>query len=203
MKAKILITAILSLFLFTDCEDSFRDEPLAPLEFKGSMWEFFNSNPRTWGLTCQLIERAGLVGLIDGKDPEYPQITFFAPDVLCLSVYLNEHSYESIEEIPEEDCVDLVLSYIIPERSMREQFGFEEKGTLEGGSEKFTLNNLKLRIYQIKVPFEGMEDIGTTALGIHFKDIGFIYNVAVADYRTDNGIVHALATNNKFENPLK
>lgn len=202
MKTRILIFIVLSFFMFTGCEKNFIEGELPEPVFKGSMWDYFNSRPKAWGLTCQLITRAGLVDLIQGKDPEYPQITFFAPTEIGLYIYLYEHGYESIDDIPQKDCKQLILSYIIPERRMREECSFEEKGTLTGGTEKYTLNDLKLRIYQVKGAFQGMEDIGPTTLGIHFKDLGFIYNVASSDLQTDNGIVHALGTENKFENPL-
>ena len=44
-----------------------------------SIMDYLRSDTANWGLTVVLIERAGLTPLFEGKDENYPEITFFAP----------------------------------------------------------------------------------------------------------------------------
>lgn len=44
-----------------------------------SIMEYLQKDTANWKLTVELIERAELTQLFEGKDPNYKEITFFAP----------------------------------------------------------------------------------------------------------------------------
>ena len=53
-----------------------------------SIMDYLRSDTANWGLTVVLIERAGLTPLFEGKDENYPEITFFAPPSFSILRYV-------------------------------------------------------------------------------------------------------------------
>lgn len=53
-----------------------------------SIMEYLRKDTYNWELTVKLIERAKLTDLFDGKDPNYKEITFFAPPSYSILRYL-------------------------------------------------------------------------------------------------------------------
>ena len=53
-----------------------------------SIMEYLQKDTANWKLTVELIERAELTQLFEGKDPNYKEITFFAPPSLSILRYV-------------------------------------------------------------------------------------------------------------------
>lgn len=53
-----------------------------------SIMEYLRKDTYNWELTVKLIERAKLTDLFDGKDPNYKEITFFAPPSYSILRYI-------------------------------------------------------------------------------------------------------------------
>lgn len=204
MKMMVILLAL----WFAGCKDYFVNEGLPDPVFKGNMWDFFRNDEENWGLYCQLISRAGLEDLFRGNDVSYPQITVFAPTNQSIYQYLlktlddaGERLYQRVEDIPQELCRVLVLSYVVAGRLEKSSFDYEVAGTMEGGTLVETLRGQELRVYRTKSPAEGIPDIGPEGLYIHFTRTGYVARVISAGHVTDNGMVHALSTTFGMVNP--
>ena len=53
-----------------------------------SIMEYLQKDTANWKLTVELIERAELTHIFEGKDPNYKEITFFAPPSLSILRYV-------------------------------------------------------------------------------------------------------------------
>ncbi|WP_270516644.1 fasciclin domain-containing protein [Sanguibacteroides sp. AM78-02pH3A] len=197
---KIYMIVLIASFLW-ECDDNyFHDTGLANGVHDCTMWEYLRSDHENWDSTVLLIERAGLVPLFEGKSAEYPEITFFGPTNLSIIQFLltttdraGNRLYHRIADIPAETCERLVKSHIIPGRRIKEDFDYEVRGTLTGGTILQTLTGIELRVFRTKGDYNGIPDIGPEGLGIHALVNGFIAGVASADIVTNTGIVHSLS----------
>lgn len=216
MKRQDIKLAVYGVFVclaigFSGCSnDYFHDTGIADGLHDCSMWEYLQSDPGNWDSTVMLIKRAGLEPLFQGNDSEYPEITFFGPTNLSVLQFLLKTEagnggrlYHRVADIPEEVCREMVLSYVVAGRMVSENFDFEVKGTLEGGTVVKTLAGMELRVYRIKGSYMGVPDIGAESLAIHFLESGHMAGVASANISTTSGIVHSLSTTFQFINPSK
>lgn len=197
---KLFYLLLLMIGLFTACSnDNYHDSGLANGDHDCSMWEYFQKSPENWDSTMLLIQRAGLQDIFEGNNPQYSQITFFGPTNLSIQQYMYRTEddevirYHSILEIPEEECRNLILSHIIPQRMLKSDFDYEIKGTLTGGTTVKNLMDRELRIYRIKTSYGGIPDIGPEELGLHALTDGAITSIASSDIKTQNGVVHSLS----------
>lgn len=197
---KIYMIVLIASFLW-ECDDNyFHDTGLANGVHDCTMWEYLRSDHENWDSTVLLIQRAGLVPLFEGKSAEYPEITFFGPTNLSIIQFLltttdraGNRLYHRIADIPAETCERLVKSHIIPGRRIKEDFDYEVRGTLTGGTILQTLTGIELRVFRTKGDYNGIPDIGPEGLGIHALVNGFIAGVASADIVTNMGMVHSLS----------
>lgn len=196
----ILFLSLLSLF-FTACDND-EEEAIPVVRYHDcSVWEYLKSDTENWELQTRLIERAGLVPLFDGTDPQHREITFFGLTNLSIMGFLlkttgdnGERLYQDIADIPVELCRTFVLSYVIDGKKEREDFNDEIPGTLTGGTELPNLNGKTLRIYQTRSDYYGVPDAGPRGLFIHALESGYIARIVTSDIETRNGFVHALST---------
>lgn len=202
MKRYILLSITILVIALAGCNDDyFHDTGLADGKHNCSMWEYMKSDHENWDSTVLLIERAGLQSLFDGTDSDNKEITFFGPTNMSIMQFLfktvnddYEMIYNSIKDIPVELCKQLVLSHVIKGKKTSTGFGYENKGTLTGGTELENLLGNPLRIYRTKSEYYDIPDIGPEALYIHSLTFGQIALIASSNIETTNGIVHSLAT---------
>ncbi len=206
-KIKIMVM-VLCCLCGTGCKDYFIDEGVPNPVFDGNMLEFLENDPDNWSLTVELIGRAGLQSLFRGEDPDCPEITFFAPTNLSIYQFLfkttgseGKRLYATVGDIPEEECRELVLAYVVAGSRQKEDFDYEVKGTLEGGTVVRTLSDLELRVYRTKTAVNGIPDIGPEGMGIHFLSSGHLATVVSAGHVTNTGMVHALSSTFQLVNP--
>lgn len=202
---KNILILIGLLWVVCSCDDYYHDSGLADGKHDCSMWEYLNTQPQDWDSTVLLIERAGLVDLFDGKDKEYPEITFFGVTDLSIEQFLlktvdeeDEPLYERIEDVPVDLCRKMLLSHVVPGRMMKTDFDYEVKGTLTGGTMVTTLSGVELRVYRTRSEYGGVPDIGAEGLAIHAIISGQMASVASADVETLNGVVHSLSYTYQF-----
>ena len=100
--------------------------------YDGTIMEYLRSNTEQWGYTVQMIERAGLTDLFEGRVDTVPTMTFFAPPSFAVYRYLmdckykgvTEDRYESIEDMPVELCRELILKHVVVGKYLKENIGF-------------------------------------------------------------------------------
>ena len=152
-----------------------------------------------------MIEHAGLKDVFDGTNPEFKQITFFAPTNLSINQFLfkttdetGDMVYSSVKDVPVELCRKMLLAHVLDRRMMKEDFDYEVKGTLTGGTMVTTIGDVELRVYRTRTPYNGIPDIGPESLFFHAVISGHIAMVASADIEMTNGVVHSLSYTYEF-----
>ena len=173
-KMKTILFICITVTLLASCEKDYQhDTGLADGYHDCSMMDYLRSDHNNWDSIVVAIEYAGLTGIFEGTNPDYKEITFFGPTNMSIRKFFLEQTgekiYQSIREIP---------------------------GTLTGGTEVYSLNNVKLRVYRTQSEFNGIPDIGAEGLKIHAEVSGQMASIASADIETNNGVVHSLS--NRF-----
>lgn len=198
---KSILFIFITIALLASCEKDYRhDTGLADGYHDCSMMDYLRSDHNNWDSIVVAIEYAGLTGIFEGTNPDYKEITFFGPTNMSIRKFFLEQTgekiYQSIREIPVELVRNMILAYLVEGKKMKESFDYEIKGTLTGGTEVYSLNNVKLRVYRTQSEFNGIPDIGAEGLKIHAEISGQMADIASADIETNNGVVHSLS--NRF-----
>lgn len=191
----IYMTVFYALALsLAGCDKNYEDTGLADGVHDCSMLEYMeNDRSNNWDSAVVAIRYCNLADIFNGTNPEYKDgITFTGFTNFSVSKYLFENGYKRITDIPAGICSDMVLSHVVKGRYMQEDFDYEIKGTLDGGTKLPNLVGDTLRLYRIKTPFMGTPDIGAEKMGVHSKKYGHMAVVASCNIQTTNGIVHSL-----------
>lgn len=210
MKNYILLLIVATACLLGSCgKETFHDTGLAHGIYNGTAWEYLQQGHGSWDSLVIMVRKAGLVDLLNGKDPDHPEITLFGLTNLSIIQYLlrtaddaGEQAYRAVADLPDALCREILLSYVIPGKHVRMDFPYEVQGTLEGGKVYQNLNGLDLRVYRVIGNWQGMTDIGADGIGFHFTGSGYIGHVASGDITTDNAIVHSLSTTFQMVDPV-
>ena len=185
----------------TGCgNDFYHDSGLADGKHDCTVWEYLQTDHYNWDSVIVMIEHAGLKDVFDGTNPEFKQITFFAPTNLSVNQFLfkttgetGDMVYSSVKDVPVELCRKMLLAHVLNRRMMKEDFDYEVKGTLTGGTMVTTIGGVELRVYRTRTPYNGIPDIGPESLFFHAVTSGHIAMVASADIEMMNGVVHSLS----------
>ena len=190
----------------TGCgNDFYHDSGLADGKHDCTVWEYLQTDHYNWDSVIVMIEHAGLKDVFDGTNPEFKQITFFAPTNLSVNQFLfkttgetGDMVYSSVKDVPVELCRKMLLAHVLNRRMMKEDFDYEVKGTLTGGTMVTTIGGVELRVYRTRTPYNGIPDIGPESLFFHAVTSGHIAMVASADIEMMNGVVHSLSYTHEF-----
>lgn len=195
------LCAVLSLGSCTKW--NYHDGGIAYGVHDGSMWDYFQGQPRDWDSTRVMIQHAGLQDLFEGKG-EYEQITFLAPGNLAIMTYLFDNNYRRVSEIPVAECRRLLEKLIIPRqrilmndvpRGSRSDATGEKIGgkvyTLMDGSEAF--------LWTFQESYLGVENAGAVHLWFYIEKFAVSRRIYSSNIQTDNGVVQALGNDFLFE----
>lgn len=183
---------LLMVFAGTACtQENFIDTGKASGVFDGNMIEYMKSDPLNWDSTLVVIEWAGLTPLFEGKDAQYPEITFFGPTNLSILRYMLNNKIERVKDVEPEVWKDMLLRYVIAGKHMKDSFSI---GDVDKGGDTFTaLAGNRIRVYRKLNAYKETPDVGPVSLHIQSSDTGYsIVQVASADIEPDNGAVHSL-----------
>ena len=203
---KILYVFLVLWGVATGCgNDFYHDSGLADGKHDCTVWEYLQTDHYNWDSVIVMIEHAGLKDVFDGTNPEFKQITFFAPTNLSVNQFLfkttgetGDMVYSSVKDVPVELCRKMLLAHVLNRRMMKEDFDYEVKGTLTGGTMVTTIGGVELRVYRTRTPYNGIPDIGPESLFFHAVTSGHIAMVASADIEMMNGVVHSLSYTYEF-----
>lgn len=164
------------------------------------MLEYFQNGRGSWDSLVIAIRHAGIEDIFSGKATGYEHgITFFGMTNYSIKHFLKhtldengERIYMQVTDIPRDLCRTMILSHVIEGKMMMQDFDYEVKGTLDGGTVKKTLTGKDLRIYRITSPEGNIPDAGPEYLGIHALESGVIALIESCNIETTNGVVHSL-----------
>lgn len=169
-------------------------EPIA--HHDKTMWEYMSGDKYNWSLTREVIERAGLRDLFEGKSTYGSDLTFFGITNHSIRRYLLKNDLENVSELSPDLCKEWILSSIYPKALKLDRWkeGAREPGQVIGtGGEMCTmLSGKKLWIYAYRAPYNGVVGMGPKQLHLVSPEKQTYTDVVSHDISTNTGIVHAL-----------
>lgn len=108
MKTKLKCLVIVVLGLFCSCESELTKYYEVPDSLKGNAWQVLEKKGN-FSLFLSAVERSSFKDLVQGKG----LITVMAPTNEAFDAYLKEHSYGSVEAIPQEELEKLVGYHLV------------------------------------------------------------------------------------------
>lgn len=203
---KYFILILCALALVSCTKQEVIDTGVASPYFQGTMMEYLRSDDYNWALTVELIEHAGLTDLFEGKDPAYPEITFFGFKSYSVQRFLFDSQYKDqsqgiftkVQDIPVEMAKELVLKHVIKGKHLKEDIAYRNKEyqisdpRQDGGTDLTTLEGNVLRAYLEGSPYGGVPDAGPVTMSLYSITAMRMIPMATPDIQPKNGVVHAL-----------
>ncbi len=201
------IYIILVVMLFTFCtKQEVIDTGTANPYYDGNILEYLRSDDYNWELTVELIEHAGLTDLFEGKDPAYPEITFFGFKSYSVLRFLldSQHKDQSqgvftkVQDIPVAMARELILRHVVKGKHLKQSFAYRNKEfqisdpRQDGGTDLTTIEGNILRAYLEGSPYAGVPDAGPVIMNLYSITASRIIPMATPDIQPKNGVVHAL-----------
>lgn len=188
-----IIIAILAISCST--EDNYTDTGVSRGEHDCSIYEYLHTDSYNWDSTILVIERANLIDLFDGKETDYPQITFFGPTNHSIRRFMLQNNYQKVSDMPEEMCKEMMLKHVAVGKFMKAKIEFGSRnveGEIEGGTHFTCLGNNVLHAYKIRESWGGVDNSGAVRLYIYSETAKTKVPMASPDIEPNNGVVHAL-----------
>ncbi|MCT4613623.1 MAG: fasciclin domain-containing protein [Marinifilaceae bacterium] len=157
-----------------------------------TMLDYMKSDSYNWDSTILVIKRANLESLFEGTDPDYPQITFFGPTNLSILRYMLPKGYKKVDDIPENECKDLILRHVLEGRLMKEDVPDGVGNPKQGGKNYTSLGGNEIWLYKKKDGFGPFDVEGPTHLYLESIDFMKPWDIASANIQTNTGIVHSM-----------
>lgn len=174
--------------------------------FEGSIMEYLRSDDYNWKLTVELIEHAGLTALFEGRDPQYPEITFFGFKSYSVLRFLYNSQYNDqsqgvfikVQDIPANLARELVLKHVVSGKHLKESIKYRNREfqvndpRQDGGTNFTTLEGNVLLAYLEGSSYAGVPDAGPVIMNLYSVTAMRIIPMATPDIQPKNGVVHGL-----------
>lgn len=197
------------IILFTSCtKQEVIDAGIAKAEFDGSILDYLKKDSYNWGLTVQMIERADLQNVFEGKVDTLQDITFFGPTSFSILRHLYDNNLERVDQMSKEFCRETILQHIVKGKILKRDIPFRNRAyyifdPLQSPNnyiEKVTLANSKLRMYLEKTAYQDIPDAGPIVMYVYSMTANTFVPLASPDIQPKNGVVHSLNYNFKLNN---
>lgn len=197
----ILAIILIGLVFFTSCDtqQDVYDTGVAKAKFDGSMMDYLKSNNENWGLTVEMVERAGLTDMFEGNDPEFPEITFFGVTSWSIQRYLWDIDLDKVSDLSPEECKELLFKHIIKGKFLKEDFKFRDYSLVinhpdQTGYDDLTmLGGNVIRVYLEKEDWGDYPQAGATKMYLWSTILNEHIPIASPNIQPDNGVVHSLS----------
>lgn len=181
--------------------------------FEGTIMDYLKSNNYNWEQTVQMIERADLVDLFEGKVDTLPEITFFAPPSYTILRFIYESQdntnpddrYRSVADIPVSLCRELILKHVVKGKYLKEDFNYRNQTYTiyhekqDGGTQLVCMEKNSVIAYRDKTNYGGVTNAGAEILYLYSPIYGNV-PMATPNIQPYHGVVHALNYNYYFGN---
>ena len=195
----ILLIVLMGFLSGCDPQNNYIDTGISNGKHDCSMYEYFRSDSKNWSLLVQMIQKAELVPLFEGKDPNYPQITFWGPTNYSIRRYiLDWEIVGGIESMSKAFCEKIILMHVVKERIMKEEINFripDPSGKLVGATELLTEGGVKLLAYRERDVWAGVANARAIILHLHSQSSDSKIPLASPNIETLSGVVHSLNGN--------
>ena len=198
---KIIIFLLIGFAVVSCTKENFIDTGRANGDHDCSMLEYMKNDPHNWDSTVVLIEHAGLEAMFDGKDPEYPEFTFFGPTKLSVLRYMLDNDIQQIADMDPDECKKLVLLYVLKEVLLKADVTEGTKSLMmppipgTGGETVVTVGGKQCRLFAQTEDYDGVANAGATHIYLESGMFPFglrSTDIASADIQFTNGVIHSL-----------
>ena len=192
---------ILPFLAGCDTKQDWIDTGIASPYHDCSIMEYLRRDKYNWVLTVEMIERADLTDLFEGNDPDYKEITFFAPPSYSVLRYLWDDNKEAVNELTPEFCREMILNHVVKGKILKSDIAYRNPdysitdSNQDGGTDLMCLGGNRLKIYVDKSPYAGVPDAGPETLYLYSFSVRNHVPLATPDIQPLNGVVHALNYN--------
>lgn len=211
---KLILIAIAIAGLSACTKQTVINTGVANAHVSGTMLEFMRRDDYNWQLTVQLIERAGLQDLFDGKVDSMKEFTFLGFKSYSVQRYLFDSQYKdssagkfgSVADIPVSLARALILRHVIKGKHLKDDIAFRDKQyqisdpKQTGGTKFTTLGGNLVWLYKEGSDYGGVPDAGPVSLKVYSITKSRIIPMATPDIQPTNGVIHAL--NYDYEFPI-
>lgn len=189
------------LFMGCDTKQDWIDTGVASPYHDCSIMEYLRGDKYNWELTVTMIERAGLIDLFEGNDPDYKEITFFAIPSYSILRYLWDNNMEKVEELTSEFCREMILKHVVKGKILKSDIAYRNLDYVitddrqDGGTELMCIAGNRLKAYVDKSEYAGVPNVGAETMYLYSFSIRNHVPLATPDIQPTNGVVHALNYN--------
>lgn len=213
---------IMVTFSACDTKQDWLDTGISSPYHDCSIMEYLRGDTANWKLTVELIEKAGLTDLFEGNDPNYKEITFFAPPSLAILRHVwdkasgreefpgqpdhwrlltddeKNHPEHLVRTLDKDWCRKMILRHVVKGKHLKDDIAFRDrKYDIEaeeqtGGTDFTCEGGNKLRAYREKTDYGGVADAGAILMYLYSFDAMEMVPLASPDIQPLNGVVHAL-----------
>lgn len=206
MKIKILISIACVWFTLIACtKQEVINSGIASPYFGGTMMDYLRSDKYNWELTVQMIERADLTDLFEGRVDTLPEITFFAPPSYSILRFLYEsqentnpdENYQAVKNMSVKLCREYILKHVVKGKYLKKDIGYRNQAypindeQQDGGTWFRCLGGNQIIAYQETTEYGGVPNAGAILLRVYSPAYGTV-PMASPDIQPKNGVVHAL-----------
>ena len=226
MKNIGLLLLFVSLLCSCDTKQDWYDSGICSPYHDCSIMEYLRGDTANWKLTVELIERAELTDLFEGNDPNYKEITFFAPPSFTVLRYVwdkatgkedypndqskwrplteEEGAYPErlVRALDKNWCREMILRHVVKGKHLKEEIGFRnmdyeiDAPAQNGGTDFTCVSGNKIRVYLEKSDYGSVPDAGAATMSVYSFTVMKQVPMSSPDIEPLNGVVHALNYNN-------
>lgn len=197
----ILLSVITVFFIGCDTKQNWIDTGVSSPYHDCSMMDYLRGDKYNWELTVEMIERAELIDLFEGKVDSLPEITFLAIPSYSILRYLWDNNLESVAELAPEFCRETILNHVVEGKFLKADIAYRNPKyqitdpLQDGGTTLVTLGGRQLKAYVDKSDYGGVPNVGAETMFLYSFSAQIQVPLASPDIQPLNGVVHALNYN--------
>lgn len=188
--------------LMASClKDNYIDTGLSNGRFNGSLLKYMEANSYDWDSTVILVRHAGprMVRIFEGKDPEFPEVTFLGPTNNSIRRYLIQYGYKQVTDLDPQWCESVLLKHLMKGKIYLDDIPAgrptergEPIGVGTGGKDYTTLSGQTVWLFTIRGTYNGLPEKGAKQIqGFTIYSWKRIF-IASSNIEPDHCVVHSL-----------
>ncbi|MDR6782323.1 hypothetical protein ABIE26_001189 [Pedobacter africanus] len=201
---KFVLTSVLLVSLLVACtKQNVIDTGVSKAHFDGTIMQYLRQDDYNWKLTVQMIERAGLTDLFEGKLSDHKNITFLGFTSYTVLQYLYANKMDSVNQLSVTFCKETLLKHIVKRKILKEDVPFRARQYLIYAAEQpankyltmHTEGGAEIRAYLEHSDFAGVPDAGPVSMFLYSMTGNTFIPLASPNIQPNNGVVHSLGYN--------
>lgn len=208
MTTQKILALVALVFCFACTKQKVIDTGTSKAQFDGTVMQYLRADDYNWKLTVQMIERAGITDLFEGRVDSVKALTFLAPTHYSILRYMLDHNVDTITRLTPEFCRETILKHVVKGKILKKDIPFRNKQyyiydpaqPASGYKTMPTLGGRNIRAYLETTPYGLSPEGGPIVMFLYSMSQGLVVPLASPDIQPTNGVVHALNYNYLLNN---